>query len=62
MYHAWYPLEEALRDCLICGMTSSSTQKKLFAEKACTVQRAINIATATEMVVLDHKQVMTMSA
>ena len=55
-------LEEALRDCLVCGMISSSTQKKFFAKRDLTLQRAINIATAAEIAVLDHQQEMTMSA
>ena len=50
----WWFLEEALRDCLVCGITSSSTQKKLLAEKDLTLLKAINIATATEMAVLDR--------
>ena len=54
-------LEEALRDRLVCGMTSSSTQKKLLAEKDLTLQRAIDIATAAEMAVLDHQQEATVS-
>ena len=49
-------LEEALRDRLVCKMTSSSTQKKLLAEKDLTLQRAIDIATVVEMAVLDHQQ------
>ena len=49
-------LEEALRDRLVCGMTSSSTQKKLLAEKNLTLQRAIDITIAAEMATLDHQQ------
>ena len=49
-------LEEALRDRLVCGMTSSSTQKKLLTKKNLTLQRAIDIAIAAEMVILDHQQ------
>ena len=49
-------LEEALRDRLVCGMTSSSTQKKLLAEKNLTLQRAIDIIIAAEMATLDHQQ------
>ena len=37
-------------------MTSHSTQKKLIIEKNLTLQRAIDIATAAEMAILDHPQ------
>ena len=45
-------LEEALRDRLVCGLNSGSIQKKLLSENDLTLQRAIDIATAAEMVVL----------
>ena len=54
-------LEEAIRDRLVCGMTSYSTQKKLLTEKNLTLQRAIDIATAAEMAILDHPQESTAS-
>ena len=49
-------LEEALSNCLVCEVTSSSIQKKLLTKKDLTLQRAINIATAAEMALLDHQQ------
>ena len=49
-------LEQALRDRLVCGMTNSSTQKKLLAEKNLNLQRAVDIATAAEMAVLYQQQ------
>ena len=48
--------KEALRDHLVCGLTSCSTHKKLLTKKDLTLQRDIDIATATEMAVLDHQQ------
>ena len=54
-------MEEALRDHLVCGITSSSTQRKLLAEKDLTLQKAIDIATMAEMSVLDHQQEATVS-
>lgn len=48
-------LEQALRDRLVCGMTNSSIQKKLLAERDLTLQRAVDIATAAEMAVLDQQ-------
>ena len=54
-------LEEALRNCLVCRMTSSSTQKKLLAKKNLTLQRAIDIAIAAEMAILDHQQEIVVS-
>ena len=55
-------LGKALRDHLVCRMTSSSTQKKLHAEKILrTLQRAINIAAVSEIAVLDHQQEASMS-
>ena len=49
-------LEQALRDCLVCGMTNSSTLKKLLAEKDLNLQRAVDIATAAKMAVLYQQQ------
>ena len=49
-------LEQAIRDRLVCGMINSSTQKKLLAEKDLSLQRAVDIATAAEMAVLDQQQ------
>ena len=37
-------------------MTNSSTQKKLLAEKDLSLQRAVDIATAAEMAVLEQQQ------
>ena len=37
-------------------MTNSSTQRKLQAEKDLSLQRAVDIATAAEMAVLDQQQ------
>ena len=53
-------LEQALRDCLVCGLTNNSIQKKLLAENDLNLQKAIDIATAAEMAVLDHQQGATM--
>ena len=47
-------LEEAIRDRLVCRMTSHSTQKKLLTEKNLTLQSVIDITTAAEMAILDH--------
>lgn len=49
-------LEQALRDRMVGGITNSSTQKKLLAEKDLNLQRAVDIATAAEMAVLDQQQ------
>ena len=45
-------LEEALCDRLVCGLSNSSIQKKLLSENDLTLQRAIDIAMAAEMAVL----------
>ena len=45
-------LEEALRDLFICSLAHSCTQKKLLIEKDLTLQKAIEIAMAAEMVIL----------
>ena len=45
-------LEEPLRDRLVCGMNNGGIQKKLLSENDLTPQRAIDIATAVEMAVL----------
>ena len=38
-------LEEALRDRLVCGLRSSTTQKKLLAESELTLHKAMNTCT-----------------
>ena len=45
-------LKEALRDRLVCGLSNISIQKKLLSEDDLSLQRAIDIATAAEMAVL----------
>ena len=52
-------LEEALRDHLVCGLNNSSIQKKLLSENDLTLQRAIDIATAAEMAVLQPSDKLT---
>ncbi len=41
-------LNDALRDRLVCGLLSASSQKKLLSEKDLTLKRAIEIAQASE--------------
>ena len=52
-------LDEALRDRLMCGLQNSGTQKKLLAESDLSLQKAIDIATAAEMAVLEGQQIHT---
>ena len=52
-------LEEALHDCLVCGLSNSSIQKKLLSENDLTLQRAIDIATAAEITVLQPSDQLT---
>ena len=52
-------LDEALRDRLVCGLQNSGTQKKLLAESDLTLQKAVGIATAAEMAVLEGQQART---
>ena len=52
-------LDEALRDRLVCGLQNNVTQKKLLAESNLTLQKAVNIATASEMAVLEGQQTNT---
>ena len=52
-------LEEALRDRLVCGLNNSSIQKKLLSEKDLTLQRAVDIAMAAEMAVLQPTEQLT---
>ena len=52
-------LDEALRDRLVCSLQNSETQKKLLAESELTLQRAVDIATAAEMAVLEGQQTRT---
>jgi len=44
----WDHLEEALRDCFVCGLTSETTQKWLLTEKDLTFTGAIDIAHGME--------------
>ena len=43
----------------MCGLQNSETQKKLLAESDLTLQRAVDIATAAEMAVLEGQQMRT---
>ena len=43
-------LEQALRDRLVCGLLSQSTQKKLLAEADLTLAQALSIAQGTEFI------------
>ena len=52
-------LEEALRDRLVCGLNNNSIQKKLLSEKDLTLQRAVDIAMAAEMAVLQPTEQLT---
>jgi len=49
-------LDEALRDRLVCGLANGGTQKKLLSEKDLTLKKAVEVATATEMAVLEGPQ------
>ncbi|XP_065896057.1 uncharacterized protein [Dysidea avara] len=49
-------LDEALRDRLVCGLQNNVTQKKLLAESNLTLQKAVDIATASEMVVVEGQR------
>ena len=53
-------LQEALRDRLVCGLYNSSIQKRLLSEKDLTLQRAIDIAAAAEMAVLQPSDQITL--
>ena len=53
-------LEETLHDCLACGLNNTSIQKKLLGEKDLTLQRALDIATATVMAVLQPTDQLTL--
>ena len=46
-------LEQALRDRFVCGLTNTNMQKRLLTEKNLTLERAISLATAMEMAVLE---------
>ena len=43
----------------MCGLQNSGTQKKLLAESDLSLQKAIDIATAAEMAVLEGQQIHT---
>lgn len=49
-------MDEALRDRLVCGLANNGTQKKLLAEKDLTLKKAVEVATAAEMAVLEGVQ------
>ena len=49
-------LDEALRDRLVCGLAHGGTQRKLLAEKDLTLKKAVEMATAAEMAVLESPQ------
>ena len=46
-------LEQALRDRFVCGLANASLQKRLLTERNLTLERALSIATAMEMAVLE---------
>ena len=46
-------LEQALRDRFVCGLANLNLQKRLLTEKNLTLERAVSIATAMEMAVLE---------
>ena len=46
-------LEQALRDRFVCGLANTTLQKRLLTEKKLTLERAVAIATAMEMAVLE---------
>ena len=45
-------LDDALRDRFVCGISNHNTRRKLLAEKELTLKRAIEVAVAAEMAVL----------
>ena len=49
-------LDEAIRDRLVCGLANGGTQKRLLAEKDLTLKKAVEVATAAEMAVLEGPQ------
>ena len=50
-------LDQALRDCFVCGLVNASTQRQLLSEKELSLKRALTIATAMEMAVLESRDV-----
>ena len=42
-------LSEAIRDCIVCGLHSESTQKRLLAEDDLTLAKTIEIAQGMEV-------------
>ena len=48
-------LEQALRDRFVCGLSNASLQKRLLTERNLTLERALSIATAMEMAVLESR-------
>ena len=46
-------LDQALRDRFVCGLANTNTQRRLLSEKDLTLKRAIAVATAMEMAVLE---------
>ena len=49
-------LEQALRDRFVCGLANLNLQKRLLTEKNLTLERAVSIATAMEMAVLEPRE------
>ena len=49
-------LKEALRDRFVCGLKSESIQKKLLAEAALTMDRAVEIARGMEVAAADARE------
>lgn len=41
-------LDEALRDCIVCGLDSKAAQKRLLTEPDLTFARAVEIVTSME--------------
>ena len=50
-------LDQALRDRFVCGLSNANTQRRLLSEKDLTLKRAVAIATAMEMAVLEPSDV-----
>ena len=50
-------LDQALRDRFVCGLANANTQRRLLSEKDLTLKRAVTIATAMEMAVLEPSDV-----
>ena len=49
-------LEQALRDHFVCGLTNPQIQRCLLSEKDLTLEKAVTLATAMEMAVLEPQE------